>query len=73
MLASTKWSIWMTSSVAASEGKKTDEGTIMSLPGPESNMVAVADPPEAETLTPATTEGPLYILTKLSIEKPHKI
>jgi hypothetical protein len=37
--------------VAASEGKKVDEGTTMSPP--KSNLAAVADPLENQTLTPA--------------------
>jgi hypothetical protein len=49
--------IWVTSSnVAASEGKKTGEGTMMSAPEPAGNPVTVADPPEAQTKTPATTQ-----------------
>jgi hypothetical protein len=46
----------MTSSAATSDEKKTEEGTVMSPPEPESNPAAVADPPKAQTLTPATTE-----------------
>jgi hypothetical protein len=46
----------MTSSVTASEEKKAEEGTMMPPPEPKSNLAAVADPPEAQTLTPAMTE-----------------
>jgi hypothetical protein len=64
-------SIWVTFCVAAREGKKTEQGTMMSLPKHKSNPVAVADPPEAQiltltltlTLTPATTGRALNILT----------
>jgi hypothetical protein len=44
--------IWVTSSIATGEGKKTEQGTKISTPEPLSNSVAVADPPEAQTLTP---------------------
>jgi hypothetical protein len=50
-----RWSC-ATRSVAASEGKKTEKGTMTSLPEPEANLVTVADPPEAKTSTPATTK-----------------
>jgi hypothetical protein len=46
----------MTSSVATSEEKKTEEGNMISPAEPESNPVAVADPSEAQTVTPAMTE-----------------
>jgi hypothetical protein len=46
----------MTSCVAVSEGKNAEEGTMISVPETESNPVAVADPSEAQTLTPVTTE-----------------
>jgi hypothetical protein len=55
--------IWMTSSVAASEGKKTEEGMTMSTPEPPSNSVALADPLEARNLTPATTKEAADIVT----------
>lgn len=42
----------VTPSVAASEGKKTDEGTRRCRRQAKSNPVAVADPPEGQTLTP---------------------
>jgi hypothetical protein len=52
--------IWVTSSVAAREGKKTEEGTMMSPSQRESesksNPTTVADRPDAQILTPATTE-----------------
>jgi hypothetical protein len=54
--------IWVTVSVADSDGKKTDEGTMMWRPEPSSNSVAFADPPEVQTLTPATTEEASDIL-----------
>jgi hypothetical protein len=46
----------MTSSDAVSEGTKSEEEVVISEPEPESNPVAAADPPETQTLTPATTE-----------------
>jgi hypothetical protein len=57
----------MMSSVATSEEKKTEEGTRMSPPEPESNPVAGADRPEAQTLTPAMTKRVSDILTKRTI------
>jgi predicted aconitase len=56
-----RWPIRTTCSAAASEGKKTEEGTMMSWP--ESNTVAVANPPEEQTMTPATTERASDIMT----------
>jgi hypothetical protein len=52
-------------SAATGEGKKTDEGTVMPRPEPnsKSDPVAVADPPETETLTLATTKEASDILT----------
>jgi hypothetical protein len=38
---------WLTPTVAASEGKRTDEGTIIPLPELKTNPAAVADPLEA--------------------------
>jgi hypothetical protein len=52
VVANARGPIWVTYSVAASEGKKTEEGTTISTSEPPSNSVAVADPPEAQTLTP---------------------
>jgi hypothetical protein len=46
----------VTASVPASQGKKTDEGTTMLKSTPESNPVAVAELPETQTLTSATTK-----------------
>jgi hypothetical protein len=49
----------VTSNVAASEGKNSDEGTMI-WPfehESESNPVAAADPPETQSLTPAMTKG----------------
>jgi hypothetical protein len=39
----------------ASKGKKTDEGTMMLLAEPKSNSLIIAEPPETQTLIPATT------------------
>jgi hypothetical protein len=63
MFANPRGPIWMTSSVAASEGKKTEEGMTMSTPEPPSNWVALADPPEGQNLTPATTKEAAAIVT----------
>jgi hypothetical protein len=46
----------MTSLVAVSEGKKAEEGTMISPLEPGFNLVAVADSPESQTEKPATTE-----------------
>jgi hypothetical protein len=55
----------VTPSAAAGEGKKTDEGTMIPLPEPnsKSDPVAVADPPEMRNQTPATTKEAFDILT----------
>jgi hypothetical protein len=63
MFADPLGAIRITSSVAVSKGKKTDEGTTMSPLEPESRRLAVADPPEGQTLTPATAKGASCILT----------
>jgi hypothetical protein len=42
--------------VAARKGKKTEEGTMMWPLRAESSPMAIADSPEAQTLTPATTK-----------------
>jgi hypothetical protein len=47
----------MTPSIAASDRKKTEDGTMMPPPKAESNPMTVADRPKAQTLTTATTEG----------------
>jgi hypothetical protein len=60
-------SSWVTPSVAASEGKKTDEGTMMWPREPEPNAVAVVDPSEAQTLMHATTKEASDILTNCKI------
>jgi hypothetical protein len=52
----------VTASVPASQGEKTDEGTMMLKSTPESNPVAVAELPETQTLTPATTKEATDIL-----------
>jgi hypothetical protein len=59
--------IWVTYSGVASEGKKTDEGTIMSTPGSLSKPVAVANPPEAQSPTPARIEDASDTLTDRKI------
>jgi hypothetical protein len=63
-------SICVTFSVAASDGKKNEQGTMMLLPKHDSNPVAVADPPETQILTPtpATTEEAPLILTNCKIQ-----
>jgi hypothetical protein len=52
-------------SVATGEGKKTDEGTMMPPPEPNSKSgpVAVVDPRETQILTLATTKELFDILT----------
>jgi hypothetical protein len=57
------WPIWVTFSVAASEGKKTEEGTMMLTHELLRNLATVADPPEAKALKPETTERASDILT----------
>jgi hypothetical protein len=59
--------IRVTFSATASEGKKTDEGTMISPSEPQYNSVVVADPPEAQTATPAATEQTSDILTNSKI------
>jgi hypothetical protein len=54
--------------VAASEGKKIEEGTIMSKFELVSNSVAVADPPEARSLNTATSKQVADIPTSCRIE-----
>jgi hypothetical protein len=51
-------------STAAGEGKKTDEGTMMPPPEPNSKYdpVAATDPRETQSLTPATTKDAFDIL-----------
>jgi hypothetical protein len=55
-LANAQPPIRVTISVRASQGKKTDEGTIMLMAELKSNSLAVAEPPETHTLTPATAK-----------------
>jgi hypothetical protein len=55
---------WVTRSAAPSEGEKTDEGTMMWPPEAKPNLLVVADPPGAQTLTSATTKQALHILTR---------
>jgi hypothetical protein len=57
----------MTPDAAASEVKKTDEGTMTWLLELEPNPRAVADRPDAQTLTPATTQQVSHILTNCKI------
>jgi hypothetical protein len=59
--------IWVISSVADSEGKKTEEGMTMSTLEPHSNSVAAADSAEAQTLTSATTEEASDIVTNFKV------
>jgi hypothetical protein len=47
--------IRVTSTPPAGEGKKTDEGTMMLPSAHESNPATVAESPQTQTLTPATT------------------
>jgi hypothetical protein len=54
--------IRVTDSVLASEGKKTDEGTMMFSSQHKSNPATVAESPETRTLTPATTKEASDIL-----------
>jgi hypothetical protein len=56
------------SRVAISEGKKTEEGTMMSISEPLSNPVAVTDPPDVQTPMPATIEDALDVLTNGRIQ-----
>jgi hypothetical protein len=58
---------WVKLSVAASEGKKTDEGTIIPLPELPLNRTAVADPLELQTSTSAKTTRAFDILTNCKI------
>jgi hypothetical protein len=58
---------WVTHSVADSEGKRRDEGTMIQPPEPKPNRVIVADPPEAQTSTPATTKLASDILVNWKI------
>jgi hypothetical protein len=55
----------VTLSATVGEGKKIDDGTMMPTPEPDSNSnpVAVADPRETQSLTPATTNEASDIMT----------
>jgi hypothetical protein len=57
----------VTASVLASKGKKTDEGTMMLPSEPKSNPATVAESPETQTLTPATTKEASDILINSKI------
>jgi hypothetical protein len=61
-------SIRVTASVPASQGKKTDEGTMMLPSTPESNPAAVPESPETQIPTPATTKDASDILINWKIE-----
>jgi hypothetical protein len=67
VLAKARGPNWVTFSVAASEGKKTHDRTMMWPAERKSNAAAVADPPEAQTSTPATTNQLSDILSNCSI------
>jgi hypothetical protein len=60
--SNTQPSICVTTSVPASQGKKTDEGTMMSTSTAKSNPATVAEWPETQILTPATTKEASDIL-----------
>jgi hypothetical protein len=64
----TRGQISVTSTVAASKGKKTEEEMTMSTSEHFSSSVAVADLPQAQTVTLATTEQASDILTTCKIE-----
>jgi hypothetical protein len=53
----------VTPTAAVGEGKKIDEGTMIPPSNPKSDPVAVADPRETRSLTPATTKETADILT----------
>jgi hypothetical protein len=63
-LSNTRQPSRVMASVPASEGKKTDEGTMMLPSTAESNPATVAAPPKTQTLTPATTKEASDILIK---------
>jgi hypothetical protein len=67
VFANAQRKIWVTFRVAVNEGKQTEEGTMTSTPERLSHFVAAADPPEAQTLTPVTTEEASDILTNCKI------
>jgi hypothetical protein len=55
------------SSVATSEGKKTEQGMMTSTPELPSKVVTVVDPPEGQTPKPPTNEKCSHILTNCKI------
>jgi hypothetical protein len=61
-LANTQLPIRVMISVRASQGKKTDEGTMMLLAEPKSNSLVIAEPPEMHILTLETTKEGAHIL-----------
>jgi hypothetical protein len=67
VFANAQWPSWVTPNVAASRGKRTTEGRMMWRPELKPNPMAVADPPEAQTSTPATTKRASDILTNCAI------
>jgi hypothetical protein len=67
VLSNARGPIWVTSSVADGDGKKTEEGLTMSTLEPHSNLVAVANPPEAQNLMSATTQEASDIVTNRTI------
>jgi hypothetical protein len=60
-------SIWVTASLSARQGKKTDDETMMLPPAPKFNPAAVAVWPKTQTLMPATTEEASDILINCKI------
>jgi protoporphyrinogen oxidase len=67
VLSNARGPIWVTSSVADSDGKKTEEGMTMSTLETHSNLVATANPPEAQNLMSATTQEASDIVTNCTI------
>jgi hypothetical protein len=53
----------VTPSTSASEGKETEEGTMMALPNSRLDLVSVADPHEMQNPMPATTKEASEILS----------
>jgi hypothetical protein len=57
----------VTHPVVVSEGKRTEEGTMMWPREPRSNLKTIADPLDAQTSTSAATEEASDILTNCKI------